>query len=201
MSRPNAEPESLKRVRLMLLEPFGEIGAAMTSMLRSEGLTQTEHVHTLDAARAKIRTHVWDALLLEADGVEAEIERLVRDLRAGRLGDDPFAVVIVTQSVVTTESARRFSRAGVDGILDKPYAPASVLDHLLDLAGRPRLFVVEGPYAGPEHRRNARTEGDPHHLEAPNRLAATLAGEKIDLDAMERAKAAWREASAGVFVS
>ena len=79
MTRLKAEPESLKRVRLMLLEPFGEIGAAMTSMLRSEGLTQTEHVHTLDAARAKIRTHVWDALLLEADGTPASVSVAMPD--------------------------------------------------------------------------------------------------------------------------
>lgn len=171
----------LERVRLVFFEPSPEIGIPMMSMLRVEGFSSVERVSSLAELRSEVAAGKSDAVLIEADGNEREVIRLILSIRRAEHSGDPFLPVIVTLSNVTAERARIFSFAGVDAILEKPYAPDEVLKHLLDLARRQRRFVVNNGYAGPE-RRSIPREGDTgQHLDVPNRLACILAGDDVDL--------------------
>lgn len=98
--------ESLKAVRLLFFEPYNEIGAAMTSMLRAEGFGNVTHVYTIENARAEILGDRCDAALLEADGNEMAIGQLCHDVRLYKLGEDPFLPLLVSQSDVTEESTQ-----------------------------------------------------------------------------------------------
>jgi len=186
-----AQKPRLAHVRLLFYEPLNELGGPMTSMLKAEGFSNTQHVFSLDAARAEILAGRGDAVILEADGNEMSVGQVIHDLRLGKLGDGPFLPVVVSQSDVTRESARLFSFAGADAVLDKPFSPASVKQHLEQLAARPRVFVVNGPYAGPEHRRERRNDRSVH-LQVPNGLAALLRGDRPDRDGMNSAVREWR---------
>lgn len=184
--------ENLKAFRLLFFEPYNEIGAAMTSMLRAEGFGSVTHVYTIENARAEISSDRCDAALLEADGYEMAVGQISHDVRLFKLGGDPFLPILVSQSDVTEESARLFSFAGVDALLDKPFSPVDVLRHLEDLANRPRLFVVNGPYAGPEHRGKRRPDDLSKHIEAFNSLRSLLMHDAASRDTDNETRAKWR---------
>lgn len=183
----------LERVRLVFFEPSPEIGIPMMSMLRVEGFSSVERVSSLTELRSEVAAGKSDAVLIEADGNEKEVIRLILSIRRAEHSGDPFIPVIVTLSNVTAERARIFSFAGVDAILEKPYAPDEVLKHLLDLARRQRRFVVNNGYVGPE-RRSTQREGDTGRgMDVQNRLARILAGDDVDRKHYEAARDRWIE--------
>lgn len=184
--------EHLSKVRLLLHEPLSEMGGPMTSMLRAEGFSETEHVHSFNAAADRLAGGHVDVLILEADGAEAECEAFIRYLRRGRLGPDPFVCTLVTQSEVTPESFARFSVAGAEWILDKPYSADAVLEHIRNTAHRERVFVISGPYIGPEHRGRMRPGSKVESLTVPNALDALLQGKTPDRKGIAKAAETWR---------
>ena len=149
----------------------------------------------LDPSTGAVQAQVLlgDAALLEADGNEMAIGQLCHEVRLYKLGEDPFLPLLVSQSEVTEESTRLFSFAGVDALLDKPYSPTDVLKHLEDLAVRPRLFVVNGPYAGPEHRGKRRPDDASKHIEAFNGLRQLLYQGSAEAEDRDRTRSEWRQ--------
>lgn len=163
----------------------------MTSMLRAEGFTNIQHVFDLDRLQAAIRSEKPHAAVIEVDGLEVEIFALTRALRTPAFPGDPFLPILVTESAVTLENARRFSFAGVDAILSKPISPASILKHLTDIAHHPREFVISGSYAGPEHRHAPREENQIARLLVQNTLALLFDGEMVDKAATTDSRKKW----------
>jgi len=184
--------DQLARIEVRLFEPLLALGGAMTAMLRQEGFERVDRFSSFDALHSALRTQPVDLFVLEVDGYEDQVERFMRAIRACEVGSNPFVGLFVTQSNVTFENAHRMSLAGVDAILEKPYAPIDVLTHVRDVAHRPRHFVVDGPYAGPEHRRKAREGSTTFSLDAPNFLSAAMEGKPISQSTLAKAIDQWR---------
>lgn len=101
-----------------------------------------------------------DFLVLEADERPSEMCELVRDIRIGKLGPDPYLVISIITWRADNHLITDFIKAGADDVV---IMPASVsftsgrVDHLIDDR---REFSVTTDYVGPDRRSNSRSSID-----------------------------------------
>lgn len=112
-----------------------------------------------------------DLLILDTALPGGDVARVVRDVRHGVGGANPFLAIITLLPVPEAGLVRRMADAGVDDIVVKPVAPATLLARIKTLARSRKPFVVTRDYIGPDRRRAERAE--PQRLpliEVPNIL-------------------------------
>ena len=82
---------------------------------------------------------------------------LIAEVRRGRLGPQPFPIVVVVMAGGDPARGRAVSDCGPDDILTLPVTPAAVLRQVgLYVGGGRKPLVVTPGYAGPERRSGAR---------------------------------------------
>lgn len=189
---PMHRPDRLAALRLLYYEPMESLGAAMAGQLTGDGLKRVQHVHSLDRFEAALRAEDPHALLLEMDVHGDDLIQLVRRVRRGRIGLDPFVAAIACKSQVTSELARTYAAAGFDHVLNKPHSAETVIAHLKEIAAKPRRFIAAKGYVGPDRRRGLRDAGQQGVMEVPNRIAAMLQGAPVEAEGYAARIAAWR---------
>jgi CheY-like chemotaxis protein len=184
----------LSALRVLHFDPLANQGAVMVRALHAIGLTGAQSLSSVEAAQQAVLGDLPHALMVDMDAEQPadDMTTLVRRIRRGLLGADPFIATIACSSVVTTETARKYAAAGFDQILSKPISPDAVLLHLRELAGRPRRFIADRGYVGPDRRRSLRTIGEAGTMEVPNRMAIALAGASFDPKGYAARVANWR---------
>ncbi|MEQ8601820.1 MAG: hypothetical protein RIB45_00775 [Marivibrio sp.] len=185
-------PDRLGAVRLLYYEPLASLGSAMTAQLAGEGMKRVQHIHTLERLEGALRTEDPHALLLEMDVHGDDLIQLVRRIRRGRAGLDPFVATIACKSQVTSDLARTYAAAGFDHVLNKPHSADTVTAHLKDLAAKPRRFIAAKGYVGPDRRRGPRDANQCGVMDVPNRIAAVLDGAPVETEGYAARITAWR---------
>eukprot|EP00752_Nemacystus_decipiens_P013215 g11704.t1 len=194
------KPKRLSALRMLYFEPLEVVGAAMADRLHAEGFEGVHRVHHLSAVLQRLTQEDPHLLMLEMDQHDEDLIQIVRRLRRGRVGPDPFVGVLACKSAVTSDDARRFAAAGFDHILNKPHSADAVLSHVLEIAGKPRRFVAVKGYVGPDRRRGLRDANQPGVMEAPNRLAIALEGAAFDRERYAARVSSWKAMLARVDV-
>jgi enoyl-CoA hydratase/carnithine racemase len=175
-------------IRIGFFEPSPGLWQSLPQMIKADTGAELVEMRSQAAMREAIEAGRIDALLLDADGVEAEAEGLVRDVRKTGLGPDPFMVVIIIHPHPGSDKAQKIRLAGADVVIQRPAGTDELTQYLADYRDGRRWFVVAGPYAGPEHRKAQRPGQSSELIDAPNRLG----GEVIGDDAMAQARAMWQ---------
>ncbi len=167
-------------LRIILFEPLPEVGDPLASMLRLDGLTGTRHVHQLERAQELLANQEADVLIADLDTDRDAVLSFMRDIRLTRHGYDPFIGIIGAESTTTLGQLKEYRAAGLDHLIDKPFSPQVLIDHLLELGRKPRLFVASKTYIGPERRGNRRPTRGETIIQAPNRLAGLIQSTPIN---------------------
>lgn len=81
---------------------------------------------------------------------------LVRRLRRDEASPSPFLPVVLVTQTVTRERVLQALQAGVHEILVLPLAPKAVETRLREIVERPRKFIRNDSYFGPDRRRQLR---------------------------------------------
>jgi hypothetical protein len=139
--------------------------------------------------REIIAARMVDLLVLDVDLPDGDAVALVRDIRRGKVGRNPFVSVIFVTRESESEVIRRAVNSGVDLILIKPLSAGRLFARIDRLVADRKPFIVTGDYVGPDRRNRPlaiRSFGDAPNMlyDVPNTLKDKLEGRKVSTSAL-----------------
>lgn len=174
-----------EKVKIVLAEGSTLVRHGLRNALVSEGYRDVQVVTQLAVVQTVLSGGSPDLLIIDGHMPDGDTISLVRDIRNGAIGRNPFLPIIL----MTWESDRgRVGRAvnsGVDLILVKPVAPADLLARIDGVAFDRKPFLARGSYIGPDRRAQADDDG-PERFHVPNTLRDRLEGRKVDPAALSK---------------
>ncbi len=171
---------------------MGQVQFDQVSALLFDPETTTRRSHRAALEDLKFRhvTVATDArqfaLLLERDTFELivceafvgdlAICDVVRSIRDGEMGPNPFVTVLLTSWPRPEPLIRRAVDSGADDVLLRPFSPKQLTERVRHLARTKRPYVVTSDYVGPDRRRSPKRP-TPDLIDAPNMLHALAVGD------------------------
>jgi len=124
-----------------------------------------------------------DVILCDVDLPGAKFHDIAQNIRQGRLGANPFVVMIALTRMTETTNIPAILESGVDDLIVKPCEAEIVVQRVGALAIRRNSFVVTPAYVGPSRRHMKRADGsDEEVVEVPNTLRAKVAQRMVSAD-------------------
>lgn len=187
-------PKVRASVSLAVLEPSDELRYVTRSILREQGFASTEAYRTHDALATALREQVVDLVLLDGGNDPKASADLLRGVRLGEVGANPFCPVIETHWSVDGKLTLSGPPIGADAILLKPYAVATLVRQIAFLAHQRPPYVAATGYLGPDRRALTPRAGRPGDgvVPVPNTLAERIDGQPVDPDELARRSVAAR---------
>lgn len=161
-------PYDLNRLELLVVEADADVASTWRRLLATlrvkppNIVTDTEQAWTLlkgapqaDGSVAGMRI---DAVIVRWELAREDGLDLVTRLRRDPESPAPFLPAAIVTGVVTRERIRRALDAGVNEVLALPLAPKTVESRLREMVERPRKFIRDGGYFGPDRRRQVRAD-------------------------------------------
>lgn len=181
-----ASNQFARNVVIFYAEKAGELRLTMRTALGREGFERLRDFSNLDEMRAVLNTTSPDLIIIDSE--LPDCSKLIRDIRFGRLGDNPFLPIIATFWSPSVEFAQEMAGCGPDDMLIKPFSPGKLLDRVNVLVDRRKPFVVTSNYIGPDRRKDpTRAGSDANFIEVPNTLAAKMKGQTVKPDEIQQA--------------
>jgi DNA-binding response OmpR family regulator len=165
----------------------------LRNALTNEGYRDVRTVGRLSALRDVLAAAMADLLVLDADLADGDAIALVREIRRGKAGRNPFLPIILLIWTTDPEVVQRAVGSGVDLILIKPLSPAQLFSRIDGLVEDRKPFVVTADYMGPD-RRDSEKPRDAEFYDVPNTLKDKIEGRPVDTAALsEQIDAALQE--------
>ena len=176
-----------RRASVLVFDPIGPNLLATRSMLSQIGFTAIDSTRDFQSAVRLMHDNSYELLVLEASDAGADVCDLVKRLRAGLFGFDPFVPVILTSWERSSSGVKTLINAGSDDLLLRPFSPAALQERVVTLVQRRKPFVVTSDYIGPDRRSEANRPANAKCITAPNALKAAASG---DAQAIQRHRTA-----------
>ncbi len=181
-----------ENVRVVLLDQNMSMRRLIRSSLNSIGFSSIAECRDTDDLVAMIRTNDPDLIMVDIDAETERICEIVREIRNGNLGENPFVIVIALTWHPEREVINLTLTAGTDDVVTKPVSASVLSERVGNLARNRREFVVTESYIGPERRsRPEARPGDLPTVKVPNTLREKSTGDKAamgDTESIQRAK-------------
>ena len=118
-----------------------------------------------------------DLIVLNKEMEKNDTSFLVKEIRLGKIGVDPFTAIIAVLTDTDEYTVRTTIDSGVDDLLVVPFAPDQLIKRVQGLVARRKPFVVTHDYVGPERRGAQRTNApSATQFTVPNPLAHCIKG-------------------------
>jgi DNA-binding response OmpR family regulator len=184
--------EAYRFVRLALGDPEPGFCKTVTSALFPLGLRDVSTCSDGEGMRTAAAQTV-DVIVCDTHLRGLDFPVFVQDIRQGRLGSNPFVVMIATVRDEGEAKSEGIPRSGIDEMLAKPLNPLMLVRRVNQLSRERQNFVMTPGYVGPSRRAARRNDGSDDNLVAvPNTLRAKIV-EKATTDSavatVEAAKA------------
>ncbi len=175
-----------------LYDPNLRMRALMRGILLSLGFRSINEARNAKEVVNAVNLQPVDLLVIDLDHEPDQICGIVRDIREGVIGTDPYLVFIGLTWKPEKEMISRSLRTGLDDLIAKPISPKILSERTTKLVHYRKEFVVTTSYIGPDRRgKESRSEGDLDPIKVPNSLRHKAIGDKEAiadtqaLDAME----------------
>lgn len=151
----------------------------LRNALTTEGYHDVQTFGRLAPLRDVMKAALADLLVLDVDLPGGDALGLVRDIRHGRIGRNPFLPVILLTWATDPDVVERAVSSGIDLILVKPLSAAQLFSRIDGLIADRKPFVVTAEYVGPDRR------GHPKQVQVklynvPNTLKDKMEGRQVD---------------------
>jgi CheY-like chemotaxis protein len=148
--------DHLDQLRILLVDdnqPMRKLLRGMLVAFEIKDIVQADGVASAIEAMKKAKPDIVfvDWFMEPVDGLE-----LVRAIRRGDEGLDPYTPVIMMTGYAEEQRVREARDAGVTEFLGKPISADSVMRRLIAVIEHPRPFVRTPTYFGPDRRRKQR---------------------------------------------
>lgn len=170
--------------RVVVYDPVTQNMRATRYGLYEAGFREIECFSELSEARLRIEELPLDLLVLDADETGAVFD-LIREVRRGDLGENPFSVVFLTSWRRSPELVETALQSGADDIIVRPFSTSFITRRVQSAAQNRKKFVVTGDYLGPDRRNDSTREADPsiRLFDPPNTLQIAVTGDAGALEA------------------
>jgi len=169
---------TLDRVRVAHFDPNMRMRTLMRGMLLTTGFREIRECRSLDAIVTVLETDAIDLLLIDIDTDTDEICKIVRDIREGTLGPDPYIVIMAMTWRPEQDMIARALQTGTDDLIAKPISTKVLAERTHNLVHKRRDFVVTTTYVGPDRRGpERRIPGDLPTIKVPNSLRFKATGD------------------------
>jgi CheY-like chemotaxis protein len=155
---------------MVLGEADSVFSSNVIDALIPRGIRDTAICRNAEAVQAALAQQI-DLLLCDVDLPGLDFCALAQDIRHGRLGTNPFLVLIATARPSTPTDLGKVFASGVDYIVLKPMTADLVVRRLDGLTRSRKPFVVTEDFIGPSRRAKRRNDGsDDDVTPVPNTL-------------------------------
>ena len=144
-------------LRTLVALPEAVARKGLRKTLVNEGMLHCREVGELPVLVEKLQQSDSD-LLITTINDQWDSAELIRKVRHGALGTNPFMVVIVLLEKPDPAVVGKVVNAGADDLLLPPWLGRLVIDRLDNFAKGRKPFLVTHDYIGPERRSVARQE-------------------------------------------
>lgn len=135
-------------------------------------------------------------VVAESSATDADVFKVVRAIRRGELGNNPFVVILLTTWSRDTVHIRRAIECGADDLIVRPFSTMFAEERVRTLIKARKEFIVTCDYIGPDRRKQVNDRSsNAQSIEVPNLLQAMVEG---DREALSRGSQWIREAKAAV---
>jgi len=135
------------------------------------------------------------ALIIAETSQDPEVYKLVRDIRLGECGDNPFVAILLTSWLRDGQSLKAALSSGADDIIVRPFSTTFAEERIRTLVKSRKPFIVTSDYVGPDRRKDRGRGGGAPPIEAPNTLRALA---ENDEDALHYIQARIEESKAAI---
>lgn len=149
---PPVQAVDLSRVKALVCEPSGLIRQGIRLALNNIGIRNIAEANTFLAAHKACEDGDHDFLIVNQEIEANDSTYLLRQLRAGNLGKDPFVITVMLLASRDEPIVRAAMDSGPDDLLLIPFAPDQLMNRLRVLVERRKPFVVTHDYIGPDRR-------------------------------------------------
>jgi DNA-binding response OmpR family regulator len=177
------------KIGILMGEGNLSVRIALKSLLQAEGFSSIFDVPDVGTLRVILeeKREPPDVVILDADLEDDNPCDLVRSIRHGKLGRNPFLTVVMTTSIASNERVRAIVESGADGLLLKPISPSAVMERLAGLVRQRKPFIVTSAYIGPDRRKDpSRGPSSIPLFDVPNTLRAKAEGKPARLEDLEQ---------------
>jgi DNA-binding response OmpR family regulator len=176
------------RIGILMGEGNLSVQIALKSLLQAEGFSNIVDVPDVKNLRVLLEEReAPDVVILDADLEDDNPCDMVRSIRHGKLGSNPFLTVVMTTSIASNDRVRAIVESGADGLLLKPISPAAVMERLAGLVRQRKPFIVTSAYIGPDRRKDpGRGPSSIPLFDVPNTLRAKAEGRPAKPDELEQ---------------
>ncbi len=161
------------RVRIVLCDRRTHIINSIKTALNREGFERVDLARTLPELRSQVMSGLPDLIVADVDVAEeggGDTLELIRRMRNGEEGPNPFIVVVVTSWRHEATVVKRAVNAGVDDVLLSPISPGQLLGRIEIMIKDRKPFIVTSDYIGPERRKDPKRKSEIPNFVPPNTL-------------------------------
>ncbi len=141
------------------------------------GFREIESVQNFKDFSKHVSHGNYDLIIAEVHNAGGGVADLMRKLRTGDIGVNPFVVTITTSWDRQTESVRQLVDAGVDDLLLRPFSTRDLAARVHAAVTARKGFVVTGEYVGPDRRGKNDRDNSAELFHPPNTLKSVVHGE------------------------
>lgn len=192
-STDRMDPKRRRNISMLYGEQQTSLSNTLRAAMMREGFQDIRVFADGDALAEAVRMLDPDIILTDVDLPGRDPCRMVKEIREGRLGRNPFVPVILTTWDPRESLVHRVVDCGSDDLLIKPLSPNQILMRIGQLVHRRKPFVVTSDYIGPDRRKSREDEGDLPRLRVPNTLRAKALGESDPSELDETIEAALKQ--------
>ncbi|PHR58003.1 MAG: hypothetical protein COA47_10865 [Robiginitomaculum sp.] len=171
--------------RVCLFDPARHNLMVTRASLVEIGFTNIDMITDFAKFSEAVSTHDFNLIIAETHDAGGAVGDLMRKIRIGEVGDNPFVVTISTSWGRETEHLQNLVDCGIDDILLRPFSTSQIKNRLKILIANRKDFVVTSDYVGPDRRNDSeRQKGSITPFAPPNTLKAVTEGSPISEQAI-----------------
>ena len=165
--------------RIILADSDAYMRQSLLHALTHEGYRDIRSVSRLTLLVDLLRGSMPDLLIMDIDMADGDAIELVRDIRNGKIGRNPFLPIILMSWDSDRPLIRRVVDSGADMLVAKPLAPVQLLERMDFIVRQRNPFIVTADYFGPD-RRMDNSSGEIERYMVPNTLKDKIEGRPVD---------------------
>jgi len=145
-------------VKAFLYEPNKELRANIRATMRDAGYADIIDTDRPELFAETMATGKIDLVVCDVTAVTGMACKFLIDIRHGRVGENPFPVMLGITDDPDEQNVAKMIDAGFDTLMLKPFNPQSLRRRLEYFLTERKPFVVTAGYVGPDRRNHLRPD-------------------------------------------
>lgn len=158
MRNPKTVNNPLRKLKVLIADPDAYLARIMEDMLRAAGIPTLAVAHSYADARMLLKRMQLDALITDwiRDPNRTDGWSLIDEVRLSPDSPRPELPIILCSATAEYNQIIEARDRGATEIIIKPVAPAQLMQKLFSAHYKPRPFVANAAFTGPDRRRQRR---------------------------------------------